>query len=168
MRTLLGKNIVRFIFLVLLQGLVLAHIPLPLHLQLFVSVLFILFMPFGLRAWMTLLFGFLCGLCVDTLTGTWGLHAASATTAAFVRVIYIRFSERYGRDAEAEVATPTLSRMGLPDFSAYAALVILSYHVVFFALDAFQLWDWPTFLIMLGSALLCYFCAFLSQKWFTR
>lgn len=168
MRTLVGKNIVRFIFLVLLQGLVLSHIPLPLHLQLFVSVLFILFMPFGMRAWTGLLFGFLCGLCVDTLTGTWGLHAASATTAAFVRELYVRFSARYGREAETEFGTPTLARMGLPDFSAYTALVVLSYHAVFFALDAFRLWDWPTFGTMLGSSFLCYFCAFLSQKWFAR
>lgn len=168
MRTLVGKNIIRFIFLVLLQGLVISHIPLPLHLQLFVSVLFILFLPFGMRAWLGLLFGFLCGLCVDTLTGTWGMHAAAATTAAFVRELYTRFNERYGREAETETVTPTLSRMGLPDFSAYAAVVILSYHLVFFALDSFQLWDFPTFGIMLGSALLCYICAFLSQKWFAR
>ncbi|MDE7149329.1 MAG: hypothetical protein K2O01_02815, partial [Bacteroidales bacterium] len=125
------------------------------------------FMPFGMRAWIGLLFGFLSGLCVDTLTGTWGLHAASATAAAFVRELYVRFSERYGH-SESEFGTPPLSRMGLPDFSAYAALVILSYHAVFFALDAFRIWDLTTFGIMLGSSMLCYFCAFLSQKWFTR
>ncbi len=168
MRTLLGRNIVRFIFLVLMQGLVLSHIPLPLHLQLFVSVLFLLFMPFGMQSGTALCLGFVCGLSVDTLTGTWGQHAASATMAVFVRELYVRFSERYGRESENELITPTLARMGWSDFSAYAALVILSYHIVFFALDAFKLWDFWTFLVMIGSSLLCYVCAFLSQKWFAK
>lgn len=164
MRSLLGRNIVRFVFLVLLQGLVLAHIPLPFHLQLFVSVLFIVFMPFGIQPWLGVLLGFLCGLSVDTLLGTWGLHTSAATTAAFVRVLYIRFSVRYGREAETEMVTPTLSRMGLSDFSAYTALVILSYHAVFFILDVFQLWHWRILWMMLGSSTLCFLCAFLSQK----
>lgn len=145
-----------------------AHIPLPFHLQLFVSVLFIVFLPFGIPAWAGVLLGFLCGLSVDTLIGTWGLHTSAATMAAFVRVLYIRFSVRYGREAETEMVTPTLSRMGLPDFSVYVALVILSYHVVFFLLDAFQLWHWRILGMMLGSSTLCFLCAFLSQKQASR
>ena len=72
------RNIIRFIFFILLQVYVLDNVP-ALHRFIIPSIyfLFILWLPFSISRFWLLLIGFLTGLSYDYFTVTPGLHAAA-------------------------------------------------------------------------------------------
>lgn len=152
-------------FTVLLQGALMLLIPLPFDLQLFISIIFIILLPYQCPAWTVLIYGFLCGLSVDILTSGGGLHATSAVTAALARILYLKPTNKRNSDNE-NTGTPTLIKMGLSPFCIYSTIVVLTYSTVFFCLDSFRLFDPYSILLILGSSILSILAVFLSQKWF--
>ena len=80
--TSLWRNIIRFVFLVLLQGIALEHISLPGNLHWILYPLFVVLLPLQTPAVAVLLASFAAGFCVDLLCGVPGLNAAAATLAA--------------------------------------------------------------------------------------
>lgn len=58
MNSLILKNIVRFIFLTLLQILVINYLQLPFGMQLYLYVLFILLLPYQTPNWLLLILAF--------------------------------------------------------------------------------------------------------------
>ncbi|MEG1910268.1 MAG: rod shape-determining protein MreD, partial [Bacteroidales bacterium] len=85
MNSLVLKNIGRFIFLWLLQIIILNYVQLPYGMQLYIYILFILLLPHQTPNWLLLLLAFFSGLSVDIFTGMLGLQAAAATFMAFLR-----------------------------------------------------------------------------------
>src|SRR6476659_5386692 len=81
-----AKKIIRYIFFILLQVLLLSRIPF-LHKSItpYLYYLYILWLPFSLpRGWLTFI-GFIYGLTLDYFLNTPGLHAAACALIAYVR-----------------------------------------------------------------------------------
>ena len=82
---IVGRNIIRFLILILFQVLVLDNILLNGYLNPYFYVLFIILMPFETPRWLLLISGFLLGLSVDLFENTLGMHAAATVFMALVR-----------------------------------------------------------------------------------
>lgn len=130
------KNIVRFVILVLLQGLVINHIPLGPYFILFPYVMFILMLPFETPNIVVLGASFVLGLAVDIFYDTQGMHAAACVLMGFSRVYILKLiSPREGYDASMK---PTVQHMGSTWFVSYAVILILIHHFAFFYIEAFS------------------------------
>src|SRR5213075_1381660 len=84
------RNIVRFVFFILIQVYVLFKVP---HLHRFITpylyYLFILWLLFSILRFWQLVVGFLTGLALDYFTMTPGLHAAACVLIAYIRPFII-------------------------------------------------------------------------------
>ncbi len=83
------RYIVHFLLLVLAQMLLLNHIHL-LGAQAYLYVMFLILLPTSIPTKYLLPIGFLVGLVIDIFSGTYGVHAAATTFAAFVRPFLLR------------------------------------------------------------------------------
>lgn len=123
------SNGLRFIVLVLIQGLLLQEIPFE-HVNIYLYPLFILLLPLRMPPWGAIALSFGYGLCMDMFYSSQGLHAAVATLAAFVRPYLIFAIEpRGGYEVD---QYPTMHSLGLSWFLRYAAIFLFGY--IFFVL----------------------------------
>ena len=130
------KHLIRFIFLLLLQVLVLNNIQFSGYINPYLYVLFILMMPFDTPAWIVLGSGFLMGLSVDTFMNTAGMHAAATVAMAFVRSYVLKiFAPREGYEFGTE---PTLRYMGPAWYLSYSGILVSIHHFVFFYIEVFR------------------------------
>lgn len=139
MNSIILKNIVRFVFLVLAQVLVLNNINLGGYINPYIYVLFILLLPVNINKSLLLILAFLSGLTIDFFGNTLGLHAASSVLLAFVRpgLINLFFSNlEFGTDEE-----PGLSKLGLGGFLRYTFVLVFIHHSALFFLEIFSLSD---------------------------
>ena len=95
--TLVLRNVIRAIFLLAFQVLVLSQINLggkPFsYISIFIYPLFLMFLPFTTPTWLMMLIGFIYGYIIDTFLNTLGMHAATCVFMAYIRSILIRFFE---------------------------------------------------------------------------
>ena len=90
MNSILFKNILRFVLLVLIQVFVLNNIRINGYINPHLYVLFILLLPFETPGWLLLVSSFSIGLSIDLFAHTPGLNAAASTFIAFIRPGFIR------------------------------------------------------------------------------
>ena len=134
----LVKNIIRFIFFILVQVFVLNKIP-PLH-QLatpYIYFLFILWLPFKIGRRTLMIIALALGLCLDYFTKTPGLHAAPCVFIAYLRpfLINVLISQE---GAEANYEEPSIRSMGFVPYFTYTAVLTLFHHGFLFLLEALQ------------------------------
>lgn len=130
-------NIIRFILLFLVQGLLLSNVVLlDGKAQIFLYVLFIIMLPFRMSDFLVMLASFLMGLAVDSFYNSPGLHASAAVMLAFVRPYFIRYFTP--RDDYEITDTPTISSMGIAWFFKFATVLILVHSLWIFLLEAFS------------------------------
>lgn len=149
--TILG-NILRFVFLVLLQALVIDHVDLA-HgwVVPYIYVLFILSLPFNTPPWATLVLGFLLGLAMDFFTSTPGMHTSACTVMAYGRLWMLRILKP--RDGYDPVRRPIVQHMGLTWYMTFAGSLILLHHLWLFYVEVYRFDDLlPTFLRAIMSA----------------
>jgi cell shape-determining protein MreD len=156
------KQLIRFVFLLLLQVLVLNNIQFSGYLNPYLYVLFVLMMPFDTPAWIVLLSGFLMGISVDTFMNTAGMHAAAMVVMAFLRTYVLKiFAPREGYDFGTE---PTLRYMGPAWYLSYSSILVSAHHFVFFYLEVFRFNEFfSTFLRVVLSILFTMILVMLSQ-----
>jgi|688.fasta_scaffold21551_5 rod shape-determining protein MreD len=139
LRTIL-INIIRIVFLVLLQNLVVSRI------DLFDGLIFpwiyifgILMLPFETPRWLTMGIGFVVGLLMDYFSGPIGLHTSACVTIAYIQPIVQKIlSPREGYDITQK---PTVQRMGLAWYLTYAGVLTLVHHSWFFFMEVFRFSD---------------------------
>lgn len=165
---IVAKNIVRFLFLVFLQAIILNHIHLfGFKIYPLLYLLFIIHMPFQTPRWLLLLLSFAIGMSVDIFSNTFGLHAGASVLAAFIRPGLLNAIAP--RDGYETGSLPRLKDYGSSWFSKYALLLIIPHHAYFFFMERFSLTNFPvTTLNMLGSALFTFILVLLSQYLFQR
>src|SRR5688572_19999063 len=134
----LVKNIIRFIFFILVQVFVLNKIP-PLH-QLatpYIYFLFILWLPFKIGRRTLMIIALALGLCLDYFTKTPGLHAAPCVFIAYLRpfLINVLISQE---GAEANYEEPSIRSMGFVPYFTYTVVLTLLHHGFLFILEALQ------------------------------
>ncbi len=130
-------NIIRFVFLILLQVLVLNHVYLGGFINPYLYVYFILLLPFRTPKWMLLLSSFFLGIGVDLFTNTIGLNAAASVLMAFFRPMVISVISSGPESLIGE--TPSLRNQGMKWFLYYAISLTLIHHFALFYLEIFRL-----------------------------
>ena len=160
-------NSTRFIFLVLIQVLILNNIELSGYLNPFLYVLFILMLPFNTPKWLVLLLAFVIGISIDMFSDTGGLHAAASVFLAFLRPVMLKLiSPRDGYDAGQQ---PTIQQFGLGWFLSYAGILVFIHHVVLFYLEAFHFAGFfSTLFRAILSSLFTISLIFISQFFFSN
>jgi len=138
----IGKNILRFLFFILLQVTIIRHLDLGIYFNPFLFVGAILMLPFRLNKSLLLIIAFTTGLIIDTFYNTMGMNAAACTFMAFCRPWILRVYSPTG-DYNAD-ATATIHSMGLRWMVLYAGTLILLHHIVLFYLEMLSFHDFFT------------------------
>jgi len=135
-----GRNIIRFIVILLLQVLVFNHIRISGYVYPAFYVYFILLLPFETAGWLLLGSAFMMGLGVDFFTNSIGLNAAASVFTAFLRpgVISMLKSKK---EYEPGI-TPGIRDLGFRWFFFYALILITLHHAALFFLEIFTLENW--------------------------
>jgi hypothetical protein len=127
----------RFLFLALLQVVVLNNVGLLNLFNPYLYILFILLLPFETAPFYVLLFSFLLGLTIDTFSSTDGMHAIAATFIAFIRpMVFLIITPRGGYEHQ---TSPNLKNMGAPWFITYAIIMVFIHHLILFNIEVFRL-----------------------------
>lgn len=137
MNSVVFRNIIRFIVLVLIQVFILNNIRINGYINPYLYVMFILLLPFETPGWVLLTSSFFLGLSIDIFTHTPGMHASAAVFMAFCRPGVIRFiSGSKGIEAGLK---PGIKDMGFKWFFIYSFVLILLHHILFFFLEVFRM-----------------------------
>ena len=116
--------------------LILNNIELGGHINPYLYILFIFWLPFEMSPWITLLLGFLLGFFVDMFTGTFGLHTAATLFLTYCRPFVLKLlSPREGYEFGLR---PNIQDMGLNWFLTYSGILIFLHHSALFYLEAFR------------------------------
>ncbi|HTF03883.1 MAG TPA: rod shape-determining protein MreD [Bacteroidia bacterium] len=151
MLTELLRHGLRFIGLILVQGLILKNMEAGYMINPFLYVLFIIQLPFELPAWIGLMLAFALGFFVDIFYGTMGMHMAACTLMGWARPAVLRFM--VPRDGYEFGQQPTMQDMGKMWFLSYAAILILIHHFLLFYIEIFSFREvFMTFLRVILSA----------------
>jgi len=129
------KYILRFVFLVLLQGLLLNNIRLFGYVNPYIYIIFLITLPCNTSRELVLLIGFLLGLSVDVFGNTFGIHAFASTFAAFSRYYLLKIFEPRNNY---EDIVPSIQTFGLGAFFKYSLFMVLAHHTVLFVIDYFS------------------------------
>lgn len=133
------KNILQFIFLVLVQVLIFNNIELGGYLNPYIYVLFILLLPFDTPRWLLLIIGFILGLSVDILSETMGMHTSATVLMAFLRPsVLSMFSPREGYE---KGSLPRIHFYGIQWFVQYALVLVFAHHAMLFLTEIFRIQD---------------------------
>lgn len=132
-------NVVRFIGILLVQGLVLKRVTVgweefP-YVQILLYPVFIMLLPFRIPRPLVILIAFTMGMLVDFFYNTPGVHASASVFTAFIRpFILYRMEPRGGYTA---AHGPNREKMGWPWFLRYASF-LLAFHLFFyFSVESF-------------------------------
>ncbi len=128
-------NILRFIFLVLLQVIVLNHINFLGYVNPYLYVLFILIFPLSGNKSLLIILSFLLGLSVDIFSDSGGIHAAASVFVAYIRPVILKFS--FGVSYEYNMVK--INKVPLAERMTYITSIVLLHHLVLFSLEIFSL-----------------------------
>jgi hypothetical protein len=164
---IVGRNIIRFLMLILFQVLVLDNIQMGGYLNQYFYVLFIILMPFETPRWLMLITAFLLGVSVDLFTNTLGMHAAASVFMAFLRPwILSIFAPRDGYESD---TFPRIFYYGFNWFLKYALVMVFVHHLALFYIEVFHFQDFlSTFLRVILSTLVTTASVILSQYFIYR
>jgi hypothetical protein len=139
MNSIIVVNILRFVGLMLLQGLVFKNIGVgwesfP-YLHIIVFPLFILLLPLRTPKTLVIFLAFVIGISVDFLYYTLGVHASAAVFTGYVMSLVIKMLEPRG--AYNMSYSPTIARMGLGWFVQYASILMFAHIFFYYSVEAF-------------------------------
>ena len=142
------KRLGWFVVLCVAQVLILNHI----HLfDLAIPLLYVYFtitFQRGMPKWMILLWSFALGLAIDVFSNTPGLASGSMTLIAVIQPYLL---ELFVPRDSAENLEVSISTLGIGKFMIFSAVLLVVYCLVFFALEAFNFYDWKYWLACAGA-----------------
>lgn len=132
-------NIIRFIGILLVQGLVLKRVSMGWEDFPYVHILlypvFILLLPFRTPRPLVILLAFAMGMLVDLFYNTPGVHASASVFTAFIRpFILYRLEPRGGYTAS---HAPNRDKMGWNWFMRYASFLMAFHLFFYFSVESF-------------------------------
>ena len=129
------QNILRFIFLILIQVFLLDNIQFMGYINPMIYVLFILLLPVRFPRWALLISAFAMGLIIDIFSNTAGMHAFALVFAAFLRAPVINI---FTSIDEGSNPTPSFHTFGVSPFIKYVITIVLLHHITLFLLESFS------------------------------
>ena len=132
----LGKYVVMFVVLVLIQVLILNNIQFSGFVNPYVYVLFILLLPFTIPGYLLLGLSFLIGISVDIFNNTPGLHAAATVFLGFIRPGIANLIS--SREIIEKGNTPNMKNLGFVSFMKYTVIAVFIHHLFIFYAEAFS------------------------------
>ena len=142
--TVILRNVVRAVFLLAFQVLVLTQINLGgkafSSISIFIYPLFLMFLPMTAPVWLLLCIGFLYGYVIDVFMDTLGMHAAACVFSVYVRGALVRFFEPQGGYKDS--SSLTRRSMGFIWFLRYAAVFMFLHIFFFFSVEEFTPFYW--------------------------
>lgn len=161
------KYIGRFVFIILIQILVINNIELDTYINPYIYIIFILTLPVTMKPWLVVSLAFFTGMVMDTFSSTPGLHMAAAGFIGYLRKFYLEFACSK-EDFEKQI-TPSISKKGFAWFSLYTLLLTLLHHTVLFYLEIYSLSEFfRTFFRILASTSFSVLIIVVSQLLFYR
>ncbi len=140
-----------FVVLLLSQVLILNNIHLFQVATPLLYVLFVITFRRGMPKWIILVYSFLLGLMLDIFTNTPGLAAGTLTLIAIIQPYLL---ETLTPRDSAENMKVSIATMGFSKFVTFSVILISIYCVVFFALEAFNFFEWQMWLLRAFSSAL--------------
>lgn len=134
MNNVVLTNTFRFIFLILLQVLLLSNINFLGYINPYLYILFILLYPFNGNQTLFLLLSFLLGLGVDIFEDSGGINAAASLVAAYIRPVILRFSFGVSYDYQ----TIKFSNTPIGSRISYVVILVFVHHLILFLLEFFN------------------------------
>lgn len=147
------RNSIRFIFLVLFQGLILNDVNILDGLAIpYLYIMVLLMLPIETPRWLELIIGFVLGLSIDMFTNTMGIHASACVFLAFIRPIYLKSIAP--RDGYEFGQTASIADQGLGWYLKYASVLVLAHHFWLFYVEVYSFKSFFTTLlrVILSSA----------------
>ncbi|MBI4647815.1 MAG: rod shape-determining protein MreD [Bacteroidia bacterium] len=133
------KYILIFIFLILIQVIVLDNINFFGIINPYLFILFIIILPFEVRGWFLLFIGFFLGLFIDIFNNTPGLHASATVFISFLRPKVLKIiAPRGGYEPG---TFPRIYYFGFNWFLKYLVILTVAHHIVYYFLEAFSFHD---------------------------
>lgn len=163
----LGRYLLSFIAILLVQVLVLNNLNLGGYINPWLYVLFILILPVETPKWLLLVFGFVTGLIMDAFLNTIGMHASATVLLAFLRPLFLRFlAPREGYESG---SLPVPSHFGFGWFLKYAVVSVTTHHLFLFIVEAFTLENffvtlWKSILSSLATLLVIMIAQLFSSR----
>lgn len=129
------RNIVRILFLVVLQALVVNKLDLFQGMILpLVYIFALLMLPIGIPRWIYLIVGFVVGIMMDAFTNTLGMHTSACTLLGFIiPLMHNLFSPRDGYESNER---PTIQDLGLTWYLLFASSLTFLHHTWLFFVEA--------------------------------
>ncbi|MFM2226495.1 MAG: hypothetical protein RJA07_2697 [Bacteroidota bacterium] len=143
------KLVLRFVFYLLFQVLVLNNIELNGLMNPYYYPLFVLLLPLSFPNWLCLLLAFIMGAGVGSFTNTMGLHSMALVIMAFARTYIIQVIFPQANADEMEEFS--ISRAGFINFALYTFLLIFIHHFVFFIAEV---WSFSRFYLTISKIFL--------------
>lgn len=134
MNSVIVLNIFRFVFLILLQVLLLNNINFLGYINPYLYILFIILYPFNANQTLFLFLSFLLGLGVDLFEDSGGINAAACLVAAYIRPVILRFSFGVSYDYQ----TIKFSNTPMGSRISYVAILVFTHHFILFLLEYFN------------------------------
>lgn len=134
MNNVVLTNTFRFVFLILLQVLLLSNINFLGYINPYLYILFILLYPFNGNQTLFLFLSFLLGLGVDIFEDSGGINAAASLVAAYIRPVILRFSFGVSYDYQ----TIKFSNTPIGSRISYVVILVFVHHLILFLLEFFN------------------------------
>ena len=133
----LGKYVIMFVVLVLVQVLILNNIQVSGLINPYVYILFILLLPFTIPGYFLLGFSFLIGITIDIFNNTPGIHAGATVLLGFLRPAIAELIS--SREILEQGNMPNMASLGFASFLKYTVIAVLIHHLFLFFAEAFSM-----------------------------
>jgi hypothetical protein len=128
-------QVLRFVFLVVLQVFVINQMLRYNLVNPFVYPMFILLLPVNTSYLLVLGLSFLIGFVVDAMQFTSGLHTGATVLLGYLRIFFLNAS--LSKENTEKNITPDISNKGLAWFAVYAFVLLLAHHILLYFLEVF-------------------------------
>ena len=147
----LGKYVIMFFVLVLVQVLILNNIQVSGLINPYIYILFVLLLPFNIPGYFLLGFSFLIGITIDIFGNTPGIHAGATVLLGFMRPAFAQLIST--RELIEKGTTPNMTQIGFASFIKYVVIAVLIHHLFLFFAETFSFADFFETLLTRGTFL---------------
>lgn len=133
----LGKYVIMFFALVLVQVLILNNIQFSGLVNPYIYILFILLLPFTIPGYLLLGLSFILGISIDIFNNTPGIHAGATVLLGFLRPGIAQLIS--SREVIEKGTTPNMTQLGFASFIKYTVISVLIHHLFLFFAETFSL-----------------------------